>query len=78
MANVSERVPFKLLRTNCCGALLCWINPRFPNFCPECGARCFPQIRECVLMTDNEAMLRCDEEIVSTLHNLTQTPEYRR
>lgn len=37
MAKTHERVVFSLLQTPCCGQLLCWVNPRMPNYCPECG-----------------------------------------
>lgn len=33
-----EKVPFRLLRFACCGFLCCWVNPRIPTYCPECGA----------------------------------------
>jgi hypothetical protein len=23
----------------CCHILICWVNPRRPNYCPECGTR---------------------------------------
>lgn len=32
-----EMVPFKLYHMPCCGHLLCWVNPRPPSYCPECG-----------------------------------------
>jgi hypothetical protein len=38
MPRVHERVLFSLLQMPCCHTLLCWVNPRMPNFCPECGA----------------------------------------
>ena len=61
MAQVTEFIKFHLLKTNCCGALLCWVNPRFPNFCPECGSRCFPEIRSCVIIEDENAVLKIDK-----------------
>lgn len=54
----TERVPFRLIQTPCCGTLLCWVNPRLPNACPECGTRIYPQVRSCVLVHDPDAMLR--------------------
>lgn len=54
----TERVPFRLLRTPCCGHLLCWINPRLPSFCPECGKGIYPQIKSCVIDRDDTAFLK--------------------
>ena len=25
----------------CCHILICWVNPRRPMYCPECGKRVF-------------------------------------
>ena len=33
-----SRVPFRLIQTPCCSHFLCWVNPRLPSYCPECGA----------------------------------------
>ena len=41
----NEQVRFRLLWTPCCHALLCWVNPRLPNYCPECGERIFTQLK---------------------------------
>jgi hypothetical protein len=57
----NEPVKFRLLRMPCCGQQLCWVNPRLPNYCPECGRRIFPQIKEdpeLTLVYDTEAWLR--------------------
>lgn len=53
-----ERVHFRLLHTPCCGSLLCWVNPRLPNYCPECGTRIYPEIRSSVHFEDLEATLK--------------------
>lgn len=37
MATLNERVHFRYMHMPCCGQQLCWVNPRLPNFCPECG-----------------------------------------
>lgn len=58
MATTTERVPFRLLRTPCCETLLCWVNPRFPTYCPECGTNVYPQIRGCVMQNDDNALLK--------------------
>lgn len=53
----TEYVSFRLLVTPCCGAALCWVNPRFPNYCPECGKSIFPAIRGGVMLHDPDATL---------------------
>jgi hypothetical protein len=57
-APVNQRVPFRLIQTPCCNTSLCWVNPRLPNNCPECGTRIFPGVRSCVLAIDEQAVLR--------------------
>jgi hypothetical protein len=52
-----ERVKFKLLQMPCCGHLLCWINPRPPNYCPECGSHIFGNVNNRMVAFDDEAML---------------------
>lgn len=37
----NELVQFRLLNMPCCNILLCWVNPRRPMYCPECGQRVF-------------------------------------
>lgn len=55
----TERVKFRLLHmTCCCSTQLCWVNPRLPNYCPECGIRCYPAVKSCVTDTDDNATLR--------------------
>lgn len=58
MTTTTERVPFRLLRTPCCGSLLCWVNPRLPNYCPECGKGIYPEIKSCITVEDNNAFLK--------------------
>jgi len=31
------RAHFRLIEMPCCAQVLCWVNPRLPNHCPECG-----------------------------------------
>jgi len=40
-----SHIRFRLTQMPCCAALLCWVNPRLPNYCPECGKRCYIQLR---------------------------------
>jgi hypothetical protein len=42
----NEQVLFRLIQMPCCHTLLCWVNPRRPNFCPECGRRVYAQIKQ--------------------------------
>ena len=58
---VTERIIFRVLRMPCCGHLLCWVNPRLPNYCPECGAGVLARLRiqrESVQINDTEAFLK--------------------
>jgi hypothetical protein len=45
--------------------MLCWVNPRLPNFCPECGERVLMKLRhECpenILISDTNATLEAKE-----------------
>ena len=34
-------VQFRLLQMPCCSILICWVNPRRPMYCPECGSKVF-------------------------------------
>lgn len=54
----TERVHFRFLVMECCSHQLCWVNPRLPSHCPECGARVYPDVRSWVTMEDNQAVLR--------------------
>lgn len=54
---VHERVPFRFLSCPECRHQMCWVNPRLPKFCPECGAHIADRIKERVFMRDDEAVL---------------------
>lgn len=57
----TEFVVFRLLHMPCCGQQVCWINPRWPNYCPECGALIYPKIKQdsnLLLVQDSEAQLK--------------------
>lgn len=41
MKKPNNYVQFRLLRMPCCGILICWVNPRRPMYCPECGKNVF-------------------------------------
>ena len=40
-----SRIHFRLFAMPCCGHDYCHVNPRLPNYCPECGKRCYIQLR---------------------------------
>jgi hypothetical protein len=60
----NERVTFRLIQMPCCGQLVCWINPRLANYCPECGKYVFDKIKSCVLVSDDTAMIRTNSKPV--------------
>lgn len=57
MSKVNERVNFRMFRTPCCGHQLCWVNPRLPTFCPECGTL-FDRRYMIVMIHDENAMIK--------------------
>lgn len=56
----NERVHFRLFHMPCCGQLLCWVNPRLPSHCPECGKFALLQLKsgEHTRINDMEAWLK--------------------
>jgi hypothetical protein len=46
----------------CCHLMLCWVNPRLPNYCPECGTHIFLKLKsgEYTRVNDKDAVLRAD------------------
>ena len=57
----NQRVQFRLIAMPCCAQLLCWVNPRFPNYCPECGKYVFDRVKGCVVDRDDNAWLRLSQ-----------------
>jgi hypothetical protein len=61
MSATRERVWFRLIHLPCCGHLLCWVNPRLPAYCPECGKHVLTELRvkdsPCFKLNDAEATL---------------------
>lgn len=59
----NTRVPFRLIQTPCCHTLLCYVNPRLPNYCSECGERIYAKLKtgEGILVS-SPAWLRIDDE----------------
>jgi hypothetical protein len=61
----TERVHFRLIQTPCCGTMLCWVNPRFPTYCPECGKQIYLEVKACVMAEDDMATLRTDNNMTT-------------
>ena len=40
-----EKVHFRVFQLPCCGGLICWVNTRLPNYCPECGEQIFLKLK---------------------------------
>lgn len=60
MEEFHERVNFKMIIMPCCGHQLCWVNPRLPNYCPECSKEVLAILRvkrEHIMLNDDNAML---------------------
>lgn len=59
METHNERVNFRLIQMPCCSHLLCWVNPRLPNYCPECGQlQANISVRANTMISDDEAWLK--------------------
>lgn len=58
---VTERVHFRLIQMPCCKHLFCNVNPRLPSYCPECGTHVYAEIRACILISDDNAILKYRE-----------------
>lgn len=58
----TQRVVFRLIQMPCCNFLACWVNPRFPNYCPECGKFVFDKVKGGVLVKDDDAELMYHSE----------------
>ena len=55
----NERVTFRLIQMPCCKHQLCWVNPRLPSYCPECGDVLLGyRLGESILITDDKAVLQ--------------------
>lgn len=71
---------FRLIRTPCCHHLLCWVNPRLPNFCPECGDRLLAKLRidpSHIRHSDERAELKVKRLGQGLLGGLSARPEDR-
>ena len=75
-----ELVTFKLIKTPCCNHLLCWVNPRLPNYCPECGTCILAKIRidpSCIRHRDDRAELKVRDLSQGLLGGLSARPEHQ-
>jgi hypothetical protein len=52
-----QRVYFKLIVCPHCAMMICWVNPRRPNYCCECGGRMPYPLGESVRYSDDDAEL---------------------
>jgi hypothetical protein len=57
---VNEKIPFRLFHMPCCNHPLCWVSPRLPNHCPECGAKVLLALKtgEHTRISDDDAWVR--------------------
>lgn len=56
----TEFIKFRLFRMPCCGIQICWVNPRTPNYCPECGTSVLAKLKfnpDNTLVNDEKAKL---------------------
>jgi hypothetical protein len=62
---ISTRAHFRLIQAPCCGTTLCWVNPRLPNYCPECGTFIYSALRtqcpENIVVSREDAWITYDE-----------------
>jgi hypothetical protein len=40
-----EKIQFRLFVMPCCHYQLCWVNPRYPTYCPECGKNVYLELK---------------------------------
>ncbi len=61
----NEMVHFRLIICPECSHNLCWVNPRLPTFCPECGKLIYAELRlnpdKHVLINDEKAWIKYGE-----------------
>jgi hypothetical protein len=58
MSSEWEMVKFRLIVMPCCRHQLCWVNPRLPNYCPECGANVMAEVKSSIVVVDDGAWLK--------------------
>lgn len=57
-----QAVPFTVYEMPCCGHMLCWVNPRRPTYCPECGKQVLTSVRAGARFHDAHAELHFQRE----------------
>lgn len=57
----NENIHFRLIVCPECSHNLCWVNPRLPTYCPECGKCILLTVREFVMCDDPKATIRYSE-----------------
>jgi len=58
----TERVHLRVIQCPECSTVFCWVNGRFPSYCPVCGKMVYPKIKQCVMHSDDKAELRYRSE----------------
>lgn len=60
---ITEQIHFRLFQMPCCGHLLCWVNPRLPTYCSECGTLVLRELKsgEYTRKDDDKAWLKINE-----------------
>jgi hypothetical protein len=66
MIQTHEICHFRLIRMPCCSFFACWVNPRLPNYCPECGKFVYAKLKSGEFTHHN------DETAELLVHNLGQ------
>lgn len=58
----TERIVFRLIVCPSCSHQLCWVNPRLPTYCPECGEFIMARVREAIHVRDDNATITYNVE----------------
>ena len=60
MKAFNEKVQFRLFSMPCCKFQCCWVNPRLPSYCPECGKPAGQLLKREIPLVDSPAWLRVE------------------
>lgn len=71
MSKTIEMVKLQVFHMPCCGSQICWVNPRLPNYCPECGEQVYMKLKfesmtHCIYR-DEKAMLHHSGDVISSV-----------
>lgn len=58
----SQVVILRVIHMPCCHHQVCWVNPRLPNYCPECGVFIFEKVRAGIMAQYDNALLHFQED----------------